>query len=154
MSTDRIHILKDKHLIDGIMRWFLFCVFLVAGPPLLHGWYKIIVGLTFNYVECVPDMLLVVLSVCCNLINICIDSEKKIAYILRWIFGIIFGTISFGCWGLFIAIRFLKENIISDNIAHGLFLFSTVIILICSFVAIIIEFYTAKNNNIVNGGQK
>lgn len=144
------------------MRWTLFGIVIVAAPPLLSCWYKTIVGRIVDYYEVLPDVLLVLLSICCNSINICIDGDKKIFYFLRWVFGIILGLISIGSYGLYFIIFFSKEilikfnldklininsiNIIDEITAKKLFDISTIIILICAFIGSIIEFCTAASN--------
>lgn len=136
-----------KYAIDNIMRWLLFGIFLVVAPPLFNVWFKIIVGFDVNFIEYIPDMLLVMLSVCCNLINTCIDSDKKIAHCLRWILGVSLGIISMGCWGLFLAIRFshTQEWYINNyykDLASKLFYFSSGVILVCAAIGSLIEWYT------------
>lgn len=151
-----------KYIINNIMRWLLFGVIIVASPPLFTSWYKTIVGRFVNYYDILPDILLIVLSICCNSINTCIDSTKKIAYLLRWIFCIILGFISVGCWGLYFIIYFGKEflhklgldaiididsiNLIDSNMSEKLFYAFTIIIIICTFIGSIIEFRTAKSD--------
>lgn len=130
---------ENKNIaIDNIMRWVLFGVLIVVAPPLFTCWFKIITGVNVNFVEYTPDMLLALLSVCCNLINTTIDSSKKVLRVLRWILGIILGIISIGCWGLFFVLRFNFKPIEND-IARLLFYWTSGIIAGCTIIGIIIE---------------
>ena len=142
---------NQKNTINNIMRWILFGVFLVVAPPILHVWFRIIVGLKTDFIEYIPDILLAVLAVCCNLINTCVDGGKKIAHLLRWILSIILGCISLVCWGFFFIIRFMPRNSIEEYVYNDIlkhsFYCATFIIISCTFIGIVIELYTATNIN-------
>lgn len=148
-DTEKMQSINSKGIINCIMRWILFGVIIVVAPPLCNVIFRMVVGLNVDFVEYVPDMLLVVLSVCCNLINTCTDEEKRIAHILRWIFCIILGTISVFCWGLFFIVRF-NISIISKTsfkiMSKNLFYISLIIIISCVIIGIIIEIYTGQRN--------
>lgn len=147
---------KSKKIINGIMRWLLFGVFISALPPLFIGWFKTIVGRDVNYIEFLPDALLVVLSICCNLLNSCTDGTKAVFYILRWIFSILLGICAVICWGFYFGIYFstdiLKKigvrntegmSLIGNDTARCFFIASTIIIVVCMFIGSIIEWRTA-----------
>lgn len=141
---------KNKNAINNFMRWLLFGIFLVVAPPLFNVWFRIIVGLQTDFVEYIPDILMAVLAVCCNLINTCVDSDKKIHYLLRWLLSIFLGFISAGCWGFFFIVRFVPKEIIDKytygNILEHCLYFATLVIISCGIIGIIIEVYTAKNS--------
>ena len=143
---------NKKQTINNVMRWLLFGIFLIVAPPLYNVWYKIIIGFNVTFSEYIPDVLLALLSVSCNLMNCCIDTDKRIAYILRWILCIILGAISLWCWGLFYNIRFPKENLPEgyfENMSRNIFIVSTIIIICCAVIGVIVELYTAKKNIIL-----
>ncbi len=144
METEPTVVEKSKtYIIDNIMRWILFGVLLIVLPPLCNVWFKIIVGLNVTFVSYVPDMLLTVLSVCCNLINTCTDGTKKISHSLRWILGLSAGIIATVCWGLFFCIRF--NLMLPIKYADKIFYISSAIIFTCAIIGIIIEWYTSVN---------
>lgn len=132
-----------KNMIDNIMRWIVFGTLLVVAPILYYCWYRIIAKLAIDLIQYIPDILIATLSVCCNLINICSDRERRIYYFLRWILCIFLGMISIGCWSLFFLIKFKSEIVIENNIAEKLFYILTIIILCCMVIGFIIEMYTA-----------
>lgn len=136
---------NNKYGIDCAMRWILFGVLIVVGPPLATVFYRLIVGMEVDFVEYLPDMLLVVLSVCCNLINNCVDREKRVSYIWRWILCIVFGLIAVGCWGLFFVIRF-NSRITSGDLfkytAEKIFYYSIGLLFVCAFIGVLIEVHT------------
>lgn len=145
MGTDNVLVERNlKNMIDNIMKWLVFGILLVVAPILYYCWYRIIAKLTIDLFQYIPDILIATLSVCCNLINICSDREKRVNYFLRWISCIALGMISIGCWGLFFLIKFNSEIIIENNVAEILLFILTFIILICMFIGFIIEIYTAK----------
>ncbi len=145
METEPTVVAKNKiYIIDNIMRWILFGILIIVIPPLCNVWFRIIVGRTVNFVEYIPDILLTVLSVCCNLISTCTDGSKKIARFLRWIIGICAGTISVICWGLFFCVRFVQS--IPTMLADKIFYISSIIILFCAIIGIIIEWYTSAKS--------
>lgn len=149
-TKSTISIWDNKSAINNIMRWLLFGILIVVVPPLFNVWFRIIVGLQTDFIEYIPDILLAVLAVCCNLINTCVDGEKKISHILRWILSIFFGLISAGCWGFFFIVRFVPKESINkynyNNILKYSFYCATLIIIICGIIGIIIEINTAKNS--------
>lgn len=159
MGTRSICSKQNKnYTIDSVMRWILFGVLIVVIPPLVNGWYRIIVGLEVEFSEYVPDMLLAVLSVSCNLLNTCVDAEKKIARILRWGLGIVFGIIALWCWGLFFVVRILPQDLLGqnyqENVSRTIFYFSTLVIIACAVIGIIIEVYTLKKANMEVNNEK
>lgn len=139
-------------IINNIMIWILFGVLLSVAPTFFLVGYKMIVGLTFSFIECMPDVLLAIIAVGCNFMNICINQEKKIAHILRWIFGIITGIVVMGCWGLYVIIYFFANNEkLVNNIENNmqtLFIVALVIIGVCLFIGAVIEFNTTKENQL------
>lgn len=147
-TKNKISIWKDKNAINNVMRWILFGVFLVVAPPLFNIWFRIIVGLQTDFIDYIPDILLAVLAVCCNLINTCIDSSKELSHLLRWVLGIILGIISVGCWGFFFIVRFVPKNYIKeytyDNILKECLYFATIVIVLCGIIGFFIEIHTAK----------
>ena len=118
---------KSKNKINNVMRWILFGVILIVAPPLFNAWYRIIVRVNVDFYEYIPDILLALLAVCLNLINTCIDSGKKINYLLRWIFSLICGVIAVGCWGFFFVIRFISRESVEENVFASIFDFLIVI---------------------------
>lgn len=134
---------KSKRVINGIMRWLLFGIFIAALPPFLIGWFKTIVGRDVNYIDFLPDALLVVLSICCNLLNSCTDGTKAVFYILRWILSILLGICSAMCWGFYFGIYFGTDILIGNDTARHFFIVLTVIIVFCIFIGSIIEWRTA-----------
>ncbi len=156
MINTLVRILKNKNTINNLMRWLLFGIFLVVAPPLFNVWFRIIVGLQTDFIDYIPDILLAVLAVCCNLINTCVDSEKKVSHLLRWILSIILGLISVGCWGFFFIVRFVPKEIINQYVYNNIFkkslYFATFVIISCGIIGIIIELYTASKVN--NGANK
>lgn len=148
MGTENVIKRSNNQPVDNIMRWLLFGIFLVVAPPLFNVWYKIIIGFDIDFIEYIPDMLLAMLSVCCNLLNTFVDSDKRISRLLRWIFGILLGSISLGCWGFFFIIRFsIPQNWLTNSFAETLFYFCTGVILSCALTGIIIEWHTVYKNN-------
>lgn len=135
---------KSKYIVDCVMRWIFLGILIVAVPPVGSCMYKIIVGFKINYIEYAPDALLVVVSVCCNLLNMIIDREKKINYIIRWAAGSILGIIGFLSLGLFWVIRTPKEILLSKETCKYIYWFSLVILVLCFWVGIIIESYTGR----------
>lgn len=152
MATENVCKDNSNHAIDSIMRWIVFGIIIVVAPPLLNVWYRIIVGFYIDFIEYIPDMLLVMLSVSCNLLNTCVDGEKRIARWLRWILGIVLVGISFFCWGLFFAVRIVSisewySNDYYMNFAKNLFYISSGVVLGCAIIGIVIEWYTVHKNN-------
>lgn len=151
-----------KYIANSILRWLLFTIILVAFPPVLNCLYRTIIGRYVNYYEVLPDVLLIVVSICCNLIGACFDGDKQINLFLRWLCGFIFSVISIGCWGLYLIIYFSKEilhkfnfdklkdiesiNLFDDNMSKKLFDIFMIIIILCALIGSIIEFCTAKRN--------
>lgn len=136
---------KYEYSINCIMRWIIFGVLIVVAPPLCNVLFRIVVRLKVDFVEYIPDILLAVLSVCCNLLNTCVDREKRMAYLLRWIIGVVLGMISLACWGLFFAIRFNNDFITKDAFgiwAERIFYMASGIIIVCTLIGIGIEIYT------------
>lgn len=149
-TKNKVSIWKDKRAINNFMRWLLFGIFLVVAPPLFNVWFRIIVGLKTDYIQYIPDILLAILAVCCNLMNTCIDEEKKISHFIRWLLGLILGGISVCCWTFFFIIRFISEETINrytyDSILKKSVYLGTFIIISCGIIGIAIEIYTAKNS--------
>lgn len=147
MDTDNLYKLNYRYCFFQIMRWFLFGIVIVIIPPIYNVWYKMIIGYKLSFAEFVPDVILAVLSVSCNFINICIDSDKRIYYWLRWILCIVLGIISIGCYGLFFVIRFIidkNENnyLILEKNSQKLFYVSSIIIVVCFIIGVLIELIT------------
>lgn len=149
-----------KYIVNCIMKWLLFGVIIIAAPPIFNCLYRTIVGRFVNYYEVLPDISLIVLSLCCNIIAMCFDGDKCILFIFRWALGIILGIISVGCWGLYFIIQFSKEilkkfnldvlvnidsiNLIDNNMSKRLFDIFTIIIVLCAIIGSIIEYFTVK----------
>lgn len=128
------------------MLWMLFGVLFSVLPTFCVVIYKVIVGINFSYIDCAPDILLVVLAVCCNFINLCVDKEKSIPHILRWLFCIFMGIIIFCCWGLYAIIYFFADPLYISKIENNMPLIcniSLVIICFCLTIGIGIEIFTA-----------
>lgn len=141
---------KNKYVIESVMRWILFGILIVVAPPIVYVGYNKIIGFDVNYIEFIPDMLLGTLAVCCNFLNTCFDTEKKVAYLLRWLFGIIFGTIGIVCWGLSLILCYLPvEELIERGYllknAQMMYNISVIIMAVCGIIGIIIEIYTNYN---------
>lgn len=149
-SSSKISIWKNKSAINNFMRWLLFGIFIVVAPPLFNVWFRIIVELETDFIDYIPDILLAVLSVCCNLINTCVDGEKIISHFVRWFLGIVLGLISIGCWTFFFIIRFVPKETISryiyDSILKNSIYFATLVIILCGLIGTIIEIHTAKKS--------
>ena len=147
------NLFKNRNAINSIMRWILFGVFIVVAPPLFNVWFKIIVGFNIDCFDCIPDVLMALLAVCCNLINTCVDGEKKINYLLRWLLCILLGIISLGCWGFFFVIRFVPKALIEEYIYNDILIklicFASGVIISCCVIGIIIELYTSLKSNTI-----
>ncbi len=148
--------IEKNAFIDSIMLWILFGVLLSAIPTIFTVLYKLIVGLTFSYQDCIPDVLLVVLAVCCNFINLCLD--LKISYLFRWILCTIMSIIILFCWGMYLTVYFLPDILkkvfhleldlsVFGNKLLVLFIFSIIIILFCLVTGIIIIYKKFKNTS-------
>lgn len=139
---------NKRNKINNIMRWLIFGILIVVTPPLFNVWLRIIIGFNVNFIEYIPDILIVLLSVCCNMINTYVDGEKSVSYIERWIVGIIMGIISIGCWGLFFVVRIFSNYINQDvlcKVAEYSFDFATFVIIACVILGIRIEINTANS---------
>lgn len=160
---EKYNIKNKNYIIDNIMKWLIFGIFIVVAPPFFNCLYRIIVRYNINYYEILPDVLLMVLSICCNLINITIDSKKNISRLMRWIICSILAVISLGCWGLYFLIYFsdiiLKilninidklsktvssKTLISNEISCTIIYTSIFIVLICAIIGLIIELKAIK----------
>lgn len=133
---------KEQYAIDFIMRWIVFGVIIVVGPPLLNVWIRIIIGFDVEFQKYLPDVLVAVLSVSCNLINTCSDSAKKIARILRWIICIVLAIISIGSLVLYCLVHF-EAFAISADVFEFFFYFASWVIAGCTIIGIIIEWHSA-----------
>lgn len=107
MGTENLNNQNNRnYIIFRVMRWLIFGILLVVIPPMFTVWFKVIIGYKVNIIEYIPDLMLAVLSVSCNVISSCVDSSKRIDYLLRWILSILLGLISLACWGLFFCYSF------------------------------------------------
>ena len=139
---------EKKKAINSVMCWLLFGIIFVTAPSLFHYAYRSIVGFNDNLADYLPDLLLVVASVCCNLINIVVDSEKSVKHLLRWIISICFGLIGIACWLLYALCRFVDDfgvdNKFIIDFAPNALGVSVIIIIINAVIGCIIEIVTAK----------
>lgn len=138
MGEECIKKVENKYMIECIMRWLLFGVVIVVGPTLIIVWYKIIVGIVVDFAEYITDILIIVVSVCCNFINMCVDSKKRILYFLRWLFGIVCGFASVGALGLYILMCMYSVQL-EALFLENLFYLATAIIIFCTVAGSIIE---------------
>lgn len=136
--------IKSNYTVDCVMRWILFGILLVALPPLCTFGYRIIVGFHVNIKEYIPDTLVAVVSVCCNLLSTFVDSEKSISRIIRWLFGIILGVISIVYLGLFFVIRMYNKIELPYSACINIYFVSIWILVGCAIIGTIIEIYTEK----------
>ena len=141
-----------KQTINNVMCWLIFGIILVSAPSLFHYAYRIIVGFQDDIMNYLPDLLLIVLAVSCNMINMLVNGEKCINYFFRWILGILMGFISIVCWFLFFIMRFNEDFKLNSNFIRiyspYAFYISLFIIVINTVVGCIIEIYTAYKNNV------
>ena len=149
MTVKNVNIKKSSNneLIDRVMLWILFGVILSALPTFLTIMYKIIIGMRISYMEYAPDILIVLMAVCCNFMSLCVDNEKKILRFLRWLFGVAMVIIILFCWGLYSLIYFNTNPRTLAKIESYMPMIckaSLCIIGFCFFTGIIIEIITSK----------
>lgn len=143
MDTDRVKEIEDNYTTESVMRWILFGVLVVAFIPVLTTVHRMIAGQNVNLGDCMKDVFLAVVSVCCNLLNSCVDTKKKVNYKLRWIMGIIVGSVGFRYLLLFYDMSYNPIEFVEEELEYW-FWFSSVIILISTIVGVIIEWYSNR----------
>lgn len=127
--------------VDIVMRWILFSILLVVIPPLFVVLYRLIVGLNFTYSEYAPDVLTTLVALCCNFINLCVDSDSRVKRLLRWGLSLIVGIVGLGAWGLYLVLR-ITNNLIDERVLKFVFLIAALTALFCAFFGTIIQIYT------------
>ena len=127
--------------VDIVMRWILFSILLVVIPPLFVVLYRLIVGFDFTYNEYVPDVLTTLVALCCNFINLCVDSDSRVKRLLRWGLSLLVGIVGFGALGLYLVLR-IANNQIDERVLKVVFLIAALTALFCALFGTIIQIYT------------
>ena len=81
------------------------------------------------------------MALCCNFINLCVDSDSRVKRLLRWGLSLLVGIVGFGALGLYLVLR-IANNQIDERVLKVVFLIAALTALFCALFGTIIQIYT------------
>ena len=129
---------EKGHGVESVCLWLIFGVIVVLSPLICVVLYETILGAEFKYADYAQDVLLIILSLYCNLINLFVDRQKKILKTIRWVVGIILSIAALLCGVVFFTVHVHGVNL-NDVFYEKIYISLAVVTVGCAIIGSIIE---------------